>query len=161
MSRIAQAVINSAFDSTLESIIAFFNPNELDLNILNMDSMICTFEAHQLDLNQKLYVISPEIINHNISVLPKAILCCWLAQYNNAKNLASMLRLPMINIIKNDSANIKKESAFELSRNLLIDDINLVESDAIAQKLFISNYSLLTTDIKPQIIKLINKWQPN
>lgn len=161
MSRITQSIIKSAFDVKLENIIGFFNPAELDLNLLNIDSKIFTFEPHQLDINQKLCALKGDAINTNISILPDAILCCWLPHYNNAKNLAVTLKLPLINIIKKDSLNVKKESLLELSRGPFLEDINLLESVELATQLFISNYYILQTDIKSQLLELINQWIPN
>lgn len=161
MSRILQSIIKSAFDFSLDKVFIFSNPNTINLDLLNIDTKLFSFKSHPLDTNNKISVILDQVVNNNLTVLPDAIICTWLGEYSNAKNLSILLRVPLFNILDQDSLALKKESLLELSKTNLLQDINLVKESSLSNQLFISNFSILDKDIKSQLIKLGNTWTPN
>lgn len=158
MSRLIQSIINTTkIKDKLESIIVFLDKQKIDIDILNLQTRIFCFDKHQSDINNKLIIIDPAVVNNCLSFLPDIVICCNLFEYPNSKNLSSALRLPQVNIIR-EYLPIKKEMALDIARTQWIQDINLVKDAETANKLYITNYDIISSNLENQIIEKVNKW---
>lgn len=158
MSRIVKSLLNSSHIlNTLDSAIVFFNPNKIDQDVFNLPYKLISFSQHPLDINNRLTVCNPDIVNHNLNFLPNMVILSDLPQYWNAKNLSNALKLPLINLVK-DYVPLKQEMCLDLARSQWINDINLISSVDIAKKLYITNYELIT-DLPNQILNKVNLWK--
>lgn len=159
MSRIIQSIINNAFENDPKNLILLTNPNKLNKKFLSFKEIqLFSFEKNPLDTLDKILLINSNDLNQSIASLPHAVISTWIPHYNNAKNLSSTFKIPLINIFEEDSLIVKKENIFELSKNHLHEDINLVNNSDLAKQFFIKNFEIIEENLEKQIIKLVKQW---
>lgn len=158
MSRIIQSIIESGFSNRkIKNPIIFFHPNEIDLDVLNFETQLIGFNRHPGDTNNKIKIITENDINNQISFSPDIIINCWLGVYQNSKNLSNIFRIPHINIFKKNCLELKKEPLFELAAGPLLEDINIVESEDMANVLYLTdNYYIKEKNLEQQIMDILN-----
>lgn len=160
MSRLIESLLKNIKEKkTIHSLVIFADANKPVNNLLQLGIKLISFQKIQYDINNKINVIDHNVVNTSLSFLPDAIVCSDLSQYLNAKNLATALKLPMINLIE-EEFNFKPEIALDLAKHQWINDINIVSNVAIAKKLYINNFTLLNNNLYNIILDKINQWKP-
>lgn len=117
------------------------------------------FYKNDADLNNICRLINDRQVSEDLTICPKFIINTHLHNYQSAKNLSIILRIPLFNIIE-DINNIKKEGAMALAPTV-DQDINFLLKEEFAEKLFLTNFKLIKNiqEIPNLITETLNTWK--
>lgn len=153
MSRIIKSIIDSVIGTDNTQYVFFHYNQKIDIDIAKLIGGKClTFNKNTLDVNNTFKVIQDTQLGNDLSICPRYIVNTSIINYHACKNLSELLRIPIFNII-NDVEGCKLEGLFSMA-NVIDQDINILLNKTLADKLFLSNYTVIDKiEQIPNIIK--------